>query len=466
MGVGLSTPPTGRGTPWLAPGRLSTVVTVSSSTIAQTGPVDGRAGRPGADRSPVRAVLTAPFSARTWLCTIHLVLGLPLGLTTFVVLVTLLPLTVGLIPTVVGAMICGLLLLWCVRAFTAVQRSRFAEILRVDIPRQPRGHQGTFWRRSLAEFRDPGTWRQVGYHLLALPIGVLGLIVVYAGWSVGIAWTLAPLYRSLLPEKGVLGIPMRDWRIVLVVTVIGVVVLLVTPWLTQAIAGLDALAARSLLGPSRTEALTRRVQSLSQSRAGAVDAADAERRRIERDLHDGTQQRLVSLAMNLGMAREELTDLPEPAREAIASAHDEAKQALSELRDFVRGLHPAVLNDRGLDAALSGITARSPVPVRLTVNVPERCSPTIEAIAYFVVSEALTNTAKHAQATGAQVTVERSGDRLRIVVGDDGRGGATVDRGSGLLGLAQRVASVDGHLILDSPVGGPTIIAVELPCES
>jgi signal transduction histidine kinase len=170
--------------------------------------------------------------------------------------------------------------------------------------------------------------------------------------------------------------------------------------------------------------------------------------------------------MRLGMTRAELADAPEPTRRAIEQAHNEAKQALAELRAFVRGLHPAVLDDRGLDAALSGIIARAPVPVRLRVDVPLRPAPTIEAIAYFIVSETLTNVAKHAHASHAEVTVERVGDRLYIGVNDDGRGGARLDRGSGLRGLEQRVAAVDGTLRVDSPPGGPTRIQVELPCES
>jgi signal transduction histidine kinase len=178
--------------------------------------------------------------------------------------------------------------------------------------------------------------------------------------------------------------------------------------------------------------------------------------------------------MHLGMARASLTDVPEEVRQVIEQAHDEVTEALAELRQLVRGLHPAVLDDRGLDAALSGIAANAPLPVRLRVDVADRCSPSIEAVAYFVVSEALTNVAKHADAGSAEVAVVRVGDRLRIVVSDDGRGGATLDgggaaadgAGTGLRGLAQRAAAVDGTLTVDSPPGGPTAITVELPCGS
>jgi signal transduction histidine kinase len=196
-----------------------------------------------------------------------------------------------------------------------------------------------------------------------------------------------------------------------------------------------------------------------------VDAADAERRRIERDLHDGAQQRLVSLAVNLGIARATLTGLPDDARQVIDQAHREAKEAIDELNNLVRGLHPAVLDDRGLDAALSGIAARGPLPVRLRVDVPRRTAPTVEAVAYFTVSEALANIAKHApDASGADITVELRGGTLRVTVADDGPGGADPAHGSGLAGLARRAASVDGTFSISSPAGGPTVITVELPC--
>ena len=206
------------------------------------------------------------------------------------------------------------------------------------------------------------------------------------------------------------------------------------------------------------------MEHLTETRAGVVDAADAERRRLERDLHDGTQQRLVSLAMNLGMARAQASSAEE-AQQAIAEAHEAAKAALAELRDLIRGLHPAVLEDRGLDAALSGVAARMPIPVRLTVDgLARRPAPVVEAVAYFVVSEGLANIAKHAQASQAEVFVQRSGDRLHVIVTDDGVGGADPARGTGLAGLARRAQSVDGTFEVASPPGGPTVLSVDLPC--
>ncbi|MGW5689483.1 sensor histidine kinase [Streptomyces asiaticus] len=255
-----------------------------------------------------------------------------------------------------------------------------------------------------------------------------------------------------------------DAMVAAYLTVGGLVLLALAYWLIGALARLDTRAATALLGPVPAKELERRVEDLTESRAGAVDAADAERRRIERDLHDGAQQRLVSMAVNLGLAKATLKDLPDEARQVIDEAHREAKEAIEELNNLVRGLHPAVLDELGLDAALSGIAARAPLPTRLHVDVPERAAPTVEAVAYFVVSEALANIAKHARATRAEVTVVRTGDTLRVVVTDDGVGGADPARGSGLGGLAQRAGSVDGTLDISSPRGGPTIITVELPC--
>jgi signal transduction histidine kinase len=212
--------------------------------------------------------------------------------------------------------------------------------------------------------------------------------------------------------------------------------------------------------------LGEQVSKLNASRAAAVDSAEAERRRIERDLHDGAQQRLVALAMDLGTARERLDDDPEAGRALVAEAHEEAKAALKEIRDLVRGIHPVILSDRGLDAALSAVVARSAVPVTLQVTVPERPPPAVESAAYFIVTEALTNVARHSRATTATVTIERAGDRLVVEVRDDGVGGAVIDGGSGLRGLRDRITALGGTFHILSPDGGPTSLIAELPCGS
>jgi signal transduction histidine kinase len=331
---------------------------------------------------------------------------------------------------------------------TEAQRQRFRALCGVDLPR----------------LRFTQTMRQFGYNWLIGPLlGVLELLLL-ALLSAGLAAASVLVWVWLVPAQ---------WRIehrgyttqATYLTVLGLAMLAAVPVLAAGLVRLENLVGRAVLGASRSDELERRVEDLTESRAGAVDAADAERRRIERNLHDGAQQRLVSLALNLGLAKATLTDLPPEAREVIESAHREAKDAIEELNNLVRGLHPAVLDELGLDAALSGLAARAPLPVRLRVDLPRRAEPAVEAVAYFVVSEALTNVAKHArEATRADVTVIRLGEILRVVVADDGVGGADPSRGSGLTGLAQRVRSVDGTFRMSSPVGGPTMMSVELPC--
>ncbi|WPO76656.1 sensor histidine kinase [Streptomyces sp. KN37] len=311
-------------------------------------------------------------------------------------------------------------------------------------------------------FAVPG--RQLAYNWLVAPcLGVLELLVLplLAG---GLAATTVYAWEfALVPN---------DWRsahpgyttTTACLMVAGIATLALTPVLAAALVRLEHRIAPALLRDERDETLKRRVEDLTESRAGALDAAAAERRRIERDLHDGAQQRLVLLALNLGIAKVALPDLPPEARQVIDEAHREAKEAIEELDTLVRGLHPAVLDERGLDAALSGLAARVALPVKLQVEMAERASPAVEGVAYFVVSEALTNIVKHARATRAEVTVARLGAILRVAVTDDGAGGAVLSGGTGLKGLAQRVGSVDGTFRLTSPVGGPTVMNVELPC--
>ncbi|MFC8510956.1 sensor histidine kinase [Streptomyces sp. NPDC057411] len=366
-------------------------------------------------------------------------------------------------PVVLGFVV--VLAVLAVPALTVAQIRRFRRLLGIDIPRPGR--------------RRPQ--RQAGYHCLAglllgaLEVLLLALLVAGLAAATVYVWVWAVPWRWRIEHPGY-------GTQAFYVTVAGLAALALVPSLAAALVRVETHAGPRLLGPDSGEDLARRVADLTESRAGAVDAADAERRRIERDLHDGAQQRLVSLALNLGIAKATLKDLPPEARAVIDAAHQEAKDAIEELGNLVRGLHPAVLDELGLDAALSGLAARSPLPVRLRVDLPPRQEPdvrrdmaggrpqapaasAVEAVAYFVVSEALTNIAKHArEATRAEVSVTRLGAILRVVIADDGMGGADPSRGSGLRGLAQRVRSVDGTFRMSSPVGGPTMMSVELPC--
>ncbi len=420
-----------------------------------------------AGRIMLRA-LWAPVSRRAWRDTAFLAAGIPLALPA--------ALTAILLATDVldwGAPLAVALLLCCVHQLTRLQRDRFRALLGLEIPPAPEREGRRLGLGTVRWLRSEATWRQVGYHLLAAPLLSVCAGGVLAGWATALVWGSVFGWAWMLPDNSAVQQWQGSWDVWL--TVGGLALLLLMPWVAALVVALDKRAAAALLGPNRARELQRRVESLAESRSEVVDAADAERRRIERDLHDGAQQRLVSLAMNLGLAKRMLRDLPPPeqaerAMRVVDEAHQEAQAAIAELRDLVRGLHPVVLEDRGLDAALSGIAARAPLPVRLTVDLPRRAAPAVEAVAYFTVSEALANIAKHARASRAEVEVRethgRTGDRLlRVTVTDDGVGGADPTRGTGLSGLRQRAASVDGVLKLTSPLGGPTILIVELPCE-
>ncbi|WP_231618765.1 sensor histidine kinase [Nonomuraea sp. SBT364] len=412
-------------------------------------------------------VLRAPWQAGTWLATFQIAAGSVVGMLAFTVLSV--AGTVVLMLALVGVRRLPLSgLLWLGRMCTRMHRSRFAALRGEPIPAvvpRPPGGRG-LRARVRAEAQQPVVRSRLAYSLLSGLGLTLGAAVSMTLWTVGLLGTPIAAYAWALPAGNGFGWRLHEPATLAALTSAGLLCLHATPWVVRAMAAWDAAIAKRLLASSHVDHLVQRVEVLSENQIRLLDAADAERRRIERDLHDGTQQRLTSLAMNLGIARELLSHLPPDAHKLIADAHEEAKQALTELRGFVRGLHPAVLDDRGLDAALSGIAARLPLPVHLTVDVAPRPSRTIEAAAYFVVSEALTNVAKHTEADNVHIEVNRQDDRLRIHIADDGGGGATLEKGTGLRGLRERVTSVGGELHIDSPVGGPTVISVELPCAS
>jgi signal transduction histidine kinase len=424
--------------------------------------------------APARRYHRVPWSPTVWRQALYLTGGIPVWLVAPLA-VTLLGLHVHPGGVVVVLWPGLVLVFFALPLLTGIQRHRLRVTAGLVIPPQPVIRRRLSLSGIAAAARSQATWRQIGYHVLAGPVIAAAAIAAFGVWLAGVLFTFVYVYAWALYPWSLLGhgqswspgghFARFDIPLDVYVTVAGMALLATAPWVTAAVGALDAGAASVLLGTSRAEDLEHRVKHLTQTRAGVVDAADAERRRIERDLHDGTQQRLVSLAMNLGMAKVQTTTV-EQAHQAITEAHEEAKAALAELRNLVRGLHPAVLEDRGLDAALSGVAARMPIQVRLTVDVARRPSPTIEAIAYFVVSEGLANITKHAQASQAEVFVQRAGDRLHVIVSDDGVGGADPARGTGLTGLAKRAGSVDGTFDVASPPGGPTLITVDLPCHS
>jgi signal transduction histidine kinase len=356
--------------------------------------------------------------------------------------------------------------LWVSLWMAYPERGRFAVMLGTDIPAPPLPGSGGWLRRLWATLSSGAAWRTVLYALIRFPLSTLQFVLVTVVWSLALVLITAPAYDWALPGGGahIAGHLIRYPGALITGVLAGLVLLLAAPALTRWMAAGDAAVARGLLGSGREE-LTARIGELETSRAKVMDAAEMERMRIERDLHDGAQQRLVSLAMELGRAKAKFGTDPDAAAEIVGQAHEQAKEALAELRNLVRGVHPPVLSDRGLDAALSGLAALSPVPVTVSVELPSRPPAAIEAIAYFVVAEALTNIAKHAHAHHARILVVRVDDQLSVEVTDDGVGGAD-PAGQGLSGLAARVAGVDGQFRVTSPAGGPTTLEVTLPCGS
>jgi signal transduction histidine kinase len=414
--------------------------------------------------------MLAPWRrGQTWWSLSHVLLDVWIGTVTFTIVFTLLVTSLALVVVAPLAIPVAWGLFVGARLLATVERTRFAALLGVDLADRSGPLQGTsVWKRFVERLKSKSRWLEIAYLLLLLPLGCLTFAVAVLAWCGSLALLALPAYVGALPGESA-----KFWLFeisagpsVIGVSLVGLVGLLVlAPWVTVALAHLDAAAGRRFLGRDRN-ALEARVSELETSRTAAVDSAEAERRRIERDLHDGAQQRLVALAMDLGVARERLEDDPEAGRQLVAEAHDEVKAALKELRDLVRGIHPVILEDRGLDAALSAVVARSPIPVTLRVDLDRRLNPAVESAAYFVVSEALTNVARHAEATRAAVNIARRGDRLVIEVSDDGGGGADPARGTGLQGLRDRASALGGWMQVVSPSGGPTTLIVEVPCAS
>ncbi len=398
----------------------------------------------------------------------HVTWSLPIGVVGFCLVVTGLSIAVSLLAVALLGVPVAAWTMSLTHHLANVERRRVEVIdgRAIDDPVPPL-RSNRWLGRIREQVSSRPRWREIAYAAALMFPATAAYSLAVGAWAGSLALTALPLAIAAFPGRTAHfwlfdASGATPWGLALV-GVVGLVV--IAPWLTVAMArGLSAMA-RGLLGPGASD-LTELVARAESTRVAAVDAAEAERRRIERDLHDGAQQRLVALAANLGAAREHLERDPDGARELVVAAHDEAKGALREIRDLVRGIHPVILEDRGLDAALSAVVARCPVPVSLDVRLEKRLPSAVESAAYFVISEALTNVATHAHATAATVTVARSGDHLVVEVRDDGVGGADPARGTGLQGLRDRITGLHGTMHVLSPPGGPTIIGVELPCGS
>ncbi|MGY5100228.1 sensor histidine kinase [Streptomyces sp. 900105245] len=428
--------------------------------------------RPAGTGHRLPAALRAPFEARTLREFCHVLLSLPVSIVLFTWAVAMVPLGAGLLVTFLGIPVLAVALAGC-RGFGVLERARARALLGVDVadpePLRTAKPGALAWMGAV--LKSGSSWRHLLYAVVQFPWAVFAFSVAVSFWTVGWSLLSYPLWFWVFPAyAGTGGVQLYgdahhsvylDNPFEIAVTcLVGLLFTLATPWLVRALTTVDGLLVRGLLGPSR---LSARVVELESDRGVVVDAAAADLRRIERDLHDGAQARLVGLAMDLGLAKEKLREDPQAAARMVDEAHGEVKTALQELRDLARGIHPAVLTDRGLDAALSAVASRCTVPVRVEVDLPARPVPAIEGIAYFTVSELLQNISKHSRARSASVDVWRAEDRLMLQVIDDGVGGADVSRGSGLAGLAGRLDAVDGVLVVDSPADGPTRVIAELP---
>jgi signal transduction histidine kinase len=430
--------------------------------------------------------LRAPFNRRAWSEVQYALVGLPLGLLGLPYAVVTVGVGGALSLTVLGLplMAAGIVTARRIGALWRVLARKLLG-LRVEAPPPFRPDTAGPIRLVRSALRDTTGWRALAYLVLKAPLAVVTGYATIAVWGYGLGNLTYPLWWWALPWEtdshgrrrhgiGLFGdVYIDSWPKALAAAAFGAVLCLLAPWVVHGLLGLDRWLMPRLLGPTRVDT---RVRDLEQTRAHAVDDAAAQLRRIERDLHDGAQARLVALAMTLGMAADEL-DTADPdedpevvrerARRLVARAHENAKETLTELRDLARGIHPPAL-DKGLDTALTTLAARSPVPVQVTVDVPARPSGAIETIAYFCAAELLTNVAKHSGARHATLSITLRDGYLRVEVTDDGAGGAQLGQGTGnlsggLAGLADRVATVDGTLTLHSPPGGPTTATVHLP---
>jgi signal transduction histidine kinase len=412
-------------------------------------------------------------SRRTWAESLYALLGLPIGVAGFVFTMVTLAGSAVLLITFVGLpllAITGLASRW-IGSRLRVFANRLVNA-RIQAPQPFHPKPGLLgWIGSC--LTDGTAWRARLYLLLKLPLGIASLVAVVAFWTYGIGGLSYAIWQPFLPcnttadGKCHHAIGFSDsWQAdtpfrIAVVTVGGLILVLAAPWVVRLVVALDKLVMTVLLGPTTN---TARVAELERTRAVAVDDSAATLRRIERNLHDGAQARLVAVAMNVGLAREKLAEGADPdeAAKLLDTAHVTAKQAIVELRDLARGIHPPVL-DAGLDAALATLAAHSAVPVRLATTIIDRPEPAIETMAYFCAAELLTNIAKHSAAHHAAVDVRTSAGRLVLQVWDDGAGGARIGAGTGLTGLADRIATVDGRLTVDSPDGGPTTVTIDVP---
>ncbi|HET7726622.1 MAG TPA: sensor domain-containing protein [Candidatus Limnocylindrales bacterium] len=422
--------------------------------------------------SPLRAFLLSPIHPATWYASGAILLGPLVALLGF-------GLVVGLgsagLSSLLAAGLGVLLIAIAIEGSRLVARLERWRVF-VGVPERPRAHaykplRGRIADLLRAEFADESRWRDVLYSAINLPLTLIELVVFLVLWTLALTLVTSPIWFDALGASAA-GAPWlvgpladRDAPASLLRVALGALLLPVAASLSQLGIALHRALVAGLICTSEARELRRQVAELRESRSAVLAVEASELRRIERDLHDGAQQRLVMLTIDLGLASEKIDTDPDAAKRLILEGQAQAREALAEIRSLVRGIAPSILLDRGLVAALESIAGHAPVPISVVSDLApgERLAPLTERTAYFVASEALANVAKHSGATRAEVRVRREGWQLVVEVWDDGRGGARAEPGGGLAGLASRVAGVDGRFAITSPEGGPTLVRAEIP---
>ncbi len=420
-------------------------------------------------RYPIRAFLLSPVHPATWHANAAILLGFFVGVIAFAMLVSLASAGVATVLAGIGVVLIA----------TTIEGARL--VARIERWRASFGQPGPLLAHPYrplgggvvaalrAEFLDESRWRDVLYVAVNFPLVIIEFVVCLTVWTVALWLVTMPIWYDLAATASLPGavaaLAGHDASTIAIRTAAGLALLPVAASISQLVEALHRSVVSGLLCTSESLELRLQVETLKESRSAALDVEATELHRIERDLHDGAQQRLVMLTIDLGLASERLDVDPAGAKQLVLDAQDQAREALAELRDLVRGIGPSILLDRGLVPAVASIAARGPVATAVRSDLPDglRLPPAVERAAYFVAAEALANVAKHSQADHAEIRVGRFGDRLLIEVRDDGQGGATIAPTGGLNGLRNRVAGVDGSFALSSPAGGPTVLRVEVP---
>jgi signal transduction histidine kinase len=442
---------------------IEAVVLATGLLLILAGVVSGRIpggasfARPGMSRSPLRAFLISPIHPATWYANGAIILGFFVGSFAFAAIVTLVSTGLTVLLAGVGVVFIALAIEGS-RLFARVERWRvYVGEADRPAPHPYRPFRGNVIDLLRAEFADEARWRDLLYVAIDFPLVVLEFVVVGLVWAAALLTLTMPVWfdpPAFAPPA---------W----VGSLAGVVLLFVAASLSQLVMALHRQVVAGLLCTSESRELRREVATLRQSRSAVLDVEASELSRIERDLHDGAQQRLVALSIDLGRANERIDEDPVAAKELVRASQEQAREALADIRQLVRGIAPSILLDRGLVPAIESVTGHGPVTTTVMSELAagERLPAVVERAAYFVVSEALANVAKHSGATRCEVRVRHEGGQLAVEVWDDGKGGASLESGGGLAGLASRVAGVDGTLTVTSPAGGPTLVRAVIPVQ-